>query len=257
MTDGFIKLHRKMLQWEWFDNSNIVSVFLFCLLKANHRSEKWHGVEIEKGQFITSYEKVAHSTGLTIQNVRTALNKLKSTHELTYQTTRQYTIITIKNWNSYQAINTRTNKQLTNNQQTTNKQLTINKNDKNDKNDKNTFISQGDKKTDPYFSPLKIKFEEEYKKVFSKKPYLQRQECFKIIELAQDFDNFLFLLPEAFRKLKSLCFEDIRFKPTASWLLKDSNFSKLMNGEFDEKGEEDKDFISQAVAKILESEEKC
>ena len=109
-----------MLQWEWFDNSNIVSVFLFCLLKANHRSEKWHGVEIEKGQFITSYEKVAHSTGLTIQNVRTALNKLKSTHELTYQTTRQYTIITIKNWNSYQAINTRTNKQLTNNQQTTN-----------------------------------------------------------------------------------------------------------------------------------------
>ena len=74
-------------------------------------------------------------TGLSVQNVRTSLNKLKSTHEITSKTTNKYTYITINNFNDYQE----TTNKLTNNQQTTNKQLTTTEEGKKDKNIKESI----------------------------------------------------------------------------------------------------------------------
>jgi len=87
---------------------------------------------------------LSEKTGLTFQQVRTALNKLKSTGEITIQTTNRFSLITIVNWALYQndtddcnkQHNTPSNKQITNHQQADNKQITTNKNDKNDKNSK-------------------------------------------------------------------------------------------------------------------------
>ena len=134
---GFIVLHRKMLDWEWFTDINTSHLFMYCLLKANHENKKWRGINIDRGSFVTSLEHISKDTGLSIQNIRTSLNKLKSTNELTCKTTSQYSIISIKNYNLYQDYNTPINKQLTNEQQTTNKRLTTNNNDNNDNNDNN------------------------------------------------------------------------------------------------------------------------
>ena len=100
-------------------------------------------------------------------------------------------------------------------------------------------IKKEKEKIDPYFSPLKFAFESEFEKVFKRRPYLQRGECLKILELAQDINDFETVLPDAMKKLKSLKFGDLNFKPSASWLLKDNNFSRLMNGEFDDMGDDD------------------
>ena len=132
---GFIKLHRQITEWEWYSNINVCRLFIHCLLKANHKDNKWQGIVIERGSFITSIENLAFETGLSGQQVRTALNKLKSTGEITSKTTNRYSIISIKNWNSYQLDNTQDNKQITNKQQTNNKQITTNNNDNNVKND--------------------------------------------------------------------------------------------------------------------------
>ena len=56
-------------------------------------------------QLVTSYEKLAVANGLTIQQTRTALKQLQLTGEIEYQTTNQYTVITVKNFNSYQPNN--------------------------------------------------------------------------------------------------------------------------------------------------------
>jgi len=136
-NQGYIKLHRKMTEWEWYDDIITKSVFLHCLLKANHTEKKWRGIVIKRGSFITSYSQLAKELKLSLQNVRTAINKLKSTGEITHETTSNYSIIIINNYEIYQDTNTLDNSQATNEQQTTNKRLTTTNNDKNDNNDKN------------------------------------------------------------------------------------------------------------------------
>lgn len=133
---GFIKLHRQITEWEWYSNINVCRLFIHCLLKANHKDNKWQGIVIERGSFITSIENLAFETGLSGQQIRTALNKLKSTGEITSKTTNRYSVISIKNWDMYQFDNKQDNKQITNKQQTNNKQITTNNNDKNEENEK-------------------------------------------------------------------------------------------------------------------------
>ena len=142
---GYIKVHRKILGWGWYRDSIVKSVFLHLLLTANFRSTEWNGRIIESGQTVISTQRLADILGLSRQQIRTALNKLKSTNEITIETTNKYSVITIVKWESYQvltdiATDELTN-ELTNNQPTTNQQLTNNqphlKNNKNDKNYKN------------------------------------------------------------------------------------------------------------------------
>ncbi len=152
MDNGWIKLHRKFLEWEWFDKPEMVQLFIFLLLSANHADNDWRGMTIKRGQLVTSYASIKEKTGLSVQTIRTCIRRLKSTSELTSKVTSQFTIITICNYDSYQQtenatnkpINKRTNKPLTSNQQATNKQSTTNKNDKNDKNDKKNTNSKFD-----------------------------------------------------------------------------------------------------------------
>ena len=118
--NGFIKLHRKLLAWEWYSDINVRVLFFHCLLRANHKKEKWQGIEINAGEFVTSIGHLSKECGLTEQQTRTALNKLKLTSEITSKSTSRYSIITVNNWNLYQTNNTQDNKQITNEQQTNN-----------------------------------------------------------------------------------------------------------------------------------------
>ena len=78
--------------------------------------------------FITSIEHLTIETGLSRQQVRTAIEKLKKTWEVTHYSTNEYTTLTLNNWEAY---NTPDNKRITNEQQTNNKRITTtNKNNK-------------------------------------------------------------------------------------------------------------------------------
>ena len=79
MENSFIKLYRSLLDWEWWDDKNVTRLFLTMLLSANWQTKKWHGMTIEKGSVFTSIEHLSKKSGLTMQQTRTALNKLKST----------------------------------------------------------------------------------------------------------------------------------------------------------------------------------
>ena len=120
LDGGYIKLHRKLTKWEWYHNANTFRVFIHLLLTANYEPRRFEGKVIDIGQRATSISKLSKELKLSVQSIRTALNHLKSTGELTIATTSKYTIITINNYVSYQQL---TNT-LTNDQQTANKQLT-------------------------------------------------------------------------------------------------------------------------------------
>lgn len=135
MDKGFVKLFRKFTKWEWYSDINTKTLFLHLLLTANHEDKNWKGILIKRGQVITGRKKLSEETGLTEQNIKTSLKRLKSTNEITTKITNKYTIVTLVNWEKYQDYDTRvTNKipnKVTNNQPTTNQQLTTNNNDNN------------------------------------------------------------------------------------------------------------------------------
>ena len=80
---GFFKLYRSMINWEWFKDSSTLHVFIYCLLKANHKDQRYKGDVIKRGSFFTSRKIIAEETGMTERKVRTALEHLKMTNELT------------------------------------------------------------------------------------------------------------------------------------------------------------------------------
>ena len=156
MQNGWVKVYRDFTRWEWYSDIKIARVFFHLLLTVNHKAARWKGIDIQPGQRVVSRENLAIETGLGIQQVRTALNRLKSTGEITIETTNRFTVISLVNWQKYQSaesednqqFNQRTNQQLTSNQPAVNQQLTTNNNDNNNKKEKNekninysTFLS--------------------------------------------------------------------------------------------------------------------
>jgi len=117
---GWIKLHKKLLDWEWYNDHNTFRLFTYLLLKANYEKKNWRGIVIERGQLITSLQSLSIETGISIQSLRTSLIKLKSTGELTDVSTGQSRLLTIVKYSDYQI----TDMEPTGNQQAINRPST-------------------------------------------------------------------------------------------------------------------------------------
>lgn len=145
MCNGWIKLHRKILDWEWFTSPSTLQLFIYLLLRANKEDKKWRGILIKRGQLVTSVATISEETKLSTQQVRTSLNRLKSTNEITSKTTNRFTLVTVCKYESYQLyeeVEQQTKQQAlqqTNNKQITNKQQQL-KNNKNIRNNKKESI---------------------------------------------------------------------------------------------------------------------
>lgn len=100
----YIKLSRKILDWEWYGNINTCRVFIHMLLKAYWKDKKIEGTVIPRGSFHSSYGRLAEETQLTVDEVRTAVKHLISTKEITKHVTSKYTVFTVNNYDAYQII---------------------------------------------------------------------------------------------------------------------------------------------------------
>jgi len=112
------------------------------LLRANHEPKKWRGHQIDRGQFISSFEKLGDEIGLSRQQIRTSINKLKSTRDITSQSKAQHTVFTVINYDSYQSDNQQPNNPATIEQPSSNHEITTNKNEKNEKNEINNICAE-------------------------------------------------------------------------------------------------------------------
>jgi len=98
----FIKLSRKILDWEWYQDVNTSRVFIHMLIKANWKDGEYKGYIIPRGSFVSSFRKLEGETGLTVKEVRTAISHLKETGEIALEVTKHFTIFSIKNYEFYQ-----------------------------------------------------------------------------------------------------------------------------------------------------------
>ena len=98
---NWIKLYRKICDWQWYQDAKMVHLFVHLMLKASimkgsDLSDSW--------QLCTSLRILSKETGLSLQNIRTCIGKLQRTGEITFRTlpTHLQSIITICNSGSYQ-----------------------------------------------------------------------------------------------------------------------------------------------------------
>lgn len=259
-NQGFIFLHRRFLDWEWYGEPNMVALFIHILLSANYEPKRWKGIEVERGQFITSLQSLSDAIGVSVMKVRTCLKRLEETGEITTKTTNKYSIITICKYGSYQPKNSDTNKQVTNKQQTDNKQITIKQQSNNnniinkeinnniysslsDEREHETEIveekpkkkTQGKKKdVDPYFAPLKETFMNFYSLMFGSEYYWEAKDSVAIKAISKKLqkaakDKGLEDSPESIASNFKILLENI----TDKWILERLS-PTLINGKYNE-----------------------
>lgn len=156
-NETYVRFYRKIKKWEWYTDLATFKLFIHLIIEAQYADKNFRGRVIKRGQLLTGRKRLSLDTGLSEQQVRTALEHLKSTNEITIEPTSRYSIITLTNYDLYQYKDQPANQQSTNNQPTTNQQLTTYNNDNKDNKDnkENNNISKGKIKN---FSPPQTKF---------------------------------------------------------------------------------------------------
>lgn len=127
---GFVIVPRELMQNAWYGHSPTIHLYLHCLLRANYVDSEWRGITIKRGQFVTSLHSLSQETGLTVKQLRSALDRLKRANYVASKATNKYRIITILN---YDDIQIRASKKA-NKGQAKGKQRATNNNLKNKKN---------------------------------------------------------------------------------------------------------------------------
>lgn len=104
MTDsGFVKVYRSILNWEWYGDIITTRVFLHLLLTVNFNDSRFQGVEVPTGSRVCSIESLAQETGLSFKQIRGSLDKLERAGTTARQRYAHFSIISIKNWDSFQS----------------------------------------------------------------------------------------------------------------------------------------------------------
>ncbi len=145
----YIKLNRKIMEWEWYGNINTCRLFIHMLLRANWKDGRFEGKVIPRGSFVSSLPKLADETSMTIREVRTAISHLKLTGEVTCKTYPKYTVFTVKNYCEYQSSDIQNDSQTTGNRHSNDILTTTIEEKKEGKNNKKEDTNVSKKKFEP------------------------------------------------------------------------------------------------------------
>ena len=109
----WIKLYRKICDWGWYHEPNMVHLYVYFMLKAklvinnDSRSEAW--------QLNSTLRLLTKATGISEKSIRTCLARLQRTGEISYLpgVAHKQSVITLCNYDSYQTAKISTNTVLT------------------------------------------------------------------------------------------------------------------------------------------------
>ncbi len=99
---GWIKIHRRITEWEWYSDANTFRLFMHLLLTANYEDKRWRNIVVKRGQLVTGRQELAQALRLSERQIRTSLDKLKMSGVIATQTTNQYSLITIGKYDLFQ-----------------------------------------------------------------------------------------------------------------------------------------------------------
>jgi len=190
MYQGYIKLHRKLLDNCIMQHPELLQLWIYCLLQAQHKEQVvWTKsgrglteVKLQRGQFIFGRDRVSKELKCKPTTLYNRMQKLKKLGFLDIETDRQFSIVTVCNWDIYQLRETE-NGQL--NRQTNDRLMTdyrqTNDTYKNVKNDNNitppivppTEGGKGERKAEDNKSGGKAEADSEFEQIWSAYPRQQ------------------------------------------------------------------------------------
>ena len=110
MNRGYVKVYRKTKESRVFQNEGLFKVWMWCLLKANHKGA-WVPIKVGRstmevwinpGQFVFGRKKAAKELKMKASTVWKRIKKLENMRNCDIKSNSKYSIITIINWNTYQ-----------------------------------------------------------------------------------------------------------------------------------------------------------
>lgn len=113
----YLKIFYSLMDWEWFHDPNTLLIFIHLLLLANRKPQKYEGSVINRGEVLASFDFLAKNSGLSVRNVRTAIEHLKSTGEVTSRKIGKTTVYSVVNYDRYQSADKISDKEPTKNRQ--------------------------------------------------------------------------------------------------------------------------------------------
>lgn len=102
MTEGWVKIHRRLLDWEWIDDPYMVTFWLRLLLSVNAKDRKGRGSVIKRGQLQTSVHRLSEALGWSHNTIDRILRDLKECGAIDYEKGRGGTLITVLKYSEYQ-----------------------------------------------------------------------------------------------------------------------------------------------------------
>lgn len=101
MNFGFIQLGRNFMDWRWYSEGNTVRLFLHLLMSVNYEDKEFRDVTVRRGQRIASLAKLADELGLSVHQIRTALEHLEKTGDVTRSSQGKFTIVTVNSYDDF------------------------------------------------------------------------------------------------------------------------------------------------------------
>jgi hypothetical protein len=139
--EGWIKIHRRIMNWEWYHDSQTVHLFIHLMVRANHDTGSWQGNQVKRGQLITGRKQLSVETGISEKGIRTRIQRLKNSGEIEVKSASKFSVITICNYDEYQTggigDGPAKGQQRASKGPAKGQQRATNKNEKNEKNEKN------------------------------------------------------------------------------------------------------------------------
>lgn len=136
--EGWVKLHRQLLESAIFKNEKLLKEWIWCLLKASHKKcEIMLGnqlVTLEEGQFVFGRKDAADELGIKESTLYKDIKKIEKLKMCNIKSNNKFSIITIEKWSFYQDTEENNNSKNNNNVTTTEQQRNTNKNVKNNNN---------------------------------------------------------------------------------------------------------------------------
>lgn len=103
MKERWIKAYTSLLDWEFFFDPLILRTWIYLLLKANHKDVVWRGVDVKRGELVTSLSTLSRDLRMSVMQMRRVLTTIKTAGHITIKSTNKYRIITVCEYDIYQS----------------------------------------------------------------------------------------------------------------------------------------------------------
>lgn len=102
--NSWIKLPRMFMNWQWYQNTNMVHLYLYLLLNANIGNKLYFGISIQRGECLVSLSTLSRDTGISRDSLKRYLKKLKDTKEISYKKLSKGRIIVLLDFDKFQPV---------------------------------------------------------------------------------------------------------------------------------------------------------